>query len=160
MKRIAFSMRYKLVALLFVVLLNGCDSNEQEQTVAYFDLKIVLAKSELLHQEKNHLERVALILKSTYDEKQKDKTHEHTTYNNTREVNQRKLHDHFQLCRQTARYQIFKEIIRVAKEISNERGLTINNYGNIILTSSSCIDVTDQVIEALKVTNVNFELCV
>lgn len=55
MKRIVFSMSYKLVALLFVILLNGCDSNEQEKTVAYFDLKVVLAKSEILHQEKNIL---------------------------------------------------------------------------------------------------------
>lgn len=68
MKKIAFSMPYRLVALLFVILLNGCDSNEQEKTVAYFDLKTVLSKSELLRQEKNHLERVSVILKSTYDE--------------------------------------------------------------------------------------------
>lgn len=160
MKRIIFSMSYKLLTLLFFILLNGCDSNEQERTVAYFDLKVVLAKSEILHQEKNHLERVAMILKSTYNEEKKDKTHEQTTYINTREVNQRKLHDHFLSCRQSARHQIIKEIIRVAKEISNERGLTINNYGDIILTSSNCIDVTDQVIEALKETYVNFELCV
>lgn len=94
-----------------------------------------------------------MILKSTYDEEEKDKTYEQNTYINTREVNQRKLHDHFLSCRQSARHQIIKEI-------SNERGLTINNYGNIILTSSNYIDVTDQVIEALKETYVNFELCV
>lgn len=75
-------------------------------------------------------------------------------------MNQRKLHDHFLSCRQSARNQIIKEIIRVAKEISNERGLTINSYGNIMLTSSNYIDVTDQVIEVLQETHVNFELCV
>lgn len=98
MKSVLFSIVYKLLAFLLVIFLDGCERNEQEQTFAYFDLKVVLAKSELLHQEKNHLERVAKILESTYDEEEKDKTHEQTKYNNTREVNQRKLHDHFQSC--------------------------------------------------------------
>ncbi|MDN5006977.1 OmpH family outer membrane protein [Enterobacter hormaechei] len=160
MKRIMFSMSYKLVTFLFVIFLNGCDSNEQEKTVAYFDLKVVLAKSEILHQEKNHLERVAMILKSTYDEKEKDKTHEQTTYSNTREVNQRKLHDHFLSCRQSARHQIIKEIMGIAKKISNEHGLTIKNYETIILAPSNSIDVTDQVIEALKKNYVSFESCI
>lgn len=160
MKSVMFSIAYKLVAFLLVIFLNGCERNEQEQTFAYFDLKVVLAKSELLHQEKNHLERVAKILESTYDEEEKDKTHEQTKYNNTREVNQRMLHDHFQSCRQSARYQTIKEIIGVAKKITQERGLKIQNYGAIILASSNYIDVTDQVIEALKETYINFELCV
>lgn len=160
MNGVVFSIAYKLAALLLLILLNGCGRNEQEQTFAYFDLKIVLAKSELLHQEKKHLEHVVKILEGIYDEEERDKAHEQIRYNNTREVNQRKLHDHFQSCRQSARHQIIKEIMEVAKEISNERGLTLNNYGTIILTSSNYIDVTDQIIKALKETYVNFELCV
>lgn len=48
----------------------------------------------------------------------------------------------------------------VAKKITQERGLKIQNYGAIILASSNYIDVTVQVIEALKETYINFELCV
>ncbi|EMN5545422.1 hypothetical protein RVX52_001197 [Enterobacter cloacae] len=73
MKSVLFSIACKLVAFLLVIFLNGCERNEQEQTFAYFDLKVVLAKSELLHQEKIILNELQRYLKVHMTKKKKIK---------------------------------------------------------------------------------------
>lgn len=157
MSKITQLTSYTLSALLLVLLLNGCDTGGDKKRVGYIDMKVVLAKSGLVRQERVYLDRVEKLLEDTDNKAKnlyaKQDANERTVH---READQLILYEQLQLARQSARNLICKETIKAAKKISENKGLQFKHYGSLILTSEEYVDITEQVIEALKNTQVNF----
>lgn len=148
---------YKIVMFLFFSLLYGCDTIGNEQSVAYVDMKVVLAESGLARQERKYLEHVEKLLKDTDNNARKlYPTIEANTVNVHREADQLMLYELLQTARQSARNMVIQKIIKAAEKISENNCLQFKHYGSLVLISEEYVDLTEQVIEELKDTMVNF----
>ncbi|EKS7199148.1 TPA: hypothetical protein ACX3KC_005111 [Enterobacter ludwigii] len=157
MLRIRILASYSLSAFFLVLLLNGCNKDGDKKKAGYIDMKVVLAKSGLARQERVYLGRVEKLLEDT-DNKAKNlyANIDANKLNVHREVDQLMLYEQLQMARQSARNMVIQEAIRAAKKISENKGLQFKHYGSMVLTSEEYVDITEQVIEELKGTTVNF----
>lgn len=157
MLKIRVLASYSLSTFFLILLLNGCDTGGDKKRVGYIDMKAVLAKSGLAWQERRYLGRVEKYLEDT-DNKAKDwySTMENMKVNVHREADQLMLYEQFKLARQSARNMIIQEAIRATKKVSENKGLQFKHYGSLVLTSEEYEDITEQVVEELKGTVVNF----
>ncbi|KLR16815.1 hypothetical protein APT89_17640 [Enterobacter sp. 50588862] len=157
MSKIKYSTPFKTALFITVMLLNGCDANEKKQSVGYVDMKVVLTQSGLSLQEKAYLDNVASVLKEANDEAHKLYEKIDTDkLNELRELDQLLLQKSLRMARYSARNLLYTKTIETAKNICDKNGLKIIHYGPLILTSGDYIDVTDQVIDALKGSQVDF----
>lgn len=157
MLKIRVLASYSLSTFFLILLLNGCDTGGDKEKVGYIDMKVVLARSGLAWQERRYLERVEKLLEDT-DNKAKGfyPTMENIKVNVHREADQLMLYEQFKLARQSARNMIIQEAIRAAKKVSVNNGLQFKHYGSLVLISEEYVDITEQVVEELKGTMVNF----
>lgn len=139
------------------MLLSGCDTGGDKKKVGYIDMKVVLAKSGLARQERIYLEYIEKLLKDT-DNKAKNlyATIDARTVNVHREADQLMLYELLKTARQSARNMVIQKIIMAAEKISKNNGLQFKHYGSLVLISEEYVDLTEQVIEELKDTTVNF----
>ncbi|WP_439412550.1 hypothetical protein [Enterobacter ludwigii] len=157
MLKIRVLASYSLSAFFLILLLNGCDIGGDKKKVGYIDMKVVLARSGLAGQERIYLEQVEKLLEDT-DNKAKDfySTMGNMKVNVHREADQLMLYEQFKLARQSARNMTIQEAIRAAKKVSVNKGLQFKHYGSLVLISEEYVDITEQVVEELKGTMVNF----
>ena len=157
MSKIAFFVSHSLLVFFLILLLNGCDTGGDKKRLGYIDMKTVLTKSGLSQQERIYLDQVEKLLEDT-DNKAKNlyATIDANAVNVHREADQLKLYEQLQIARQSARNMIIQEAIRAAKKVSENKGLQFKHYGSLVLTSEEYVDITEQVVEELRGTMVNF----
>ncbi len=146
----------KTIMFIFCFFLIGCEVNEQK--VAYVDMQAVLKKSGLKMQEMEYINLIADVLKKT-DEKAQPLYQEldMDERNYYHKLDQQMLQDYFTSAKQSARSLIINEAEKAIRKVAKNNGLTLKNYGAMILTDKNHEDVTDLVIDELKKAKVNFK---
>lgn len=159
MKKYNFGfIKIYILTLVIIGLLAGwCFVNFKKPTFVIVDTDRVLASSSLSEQEQARMNAVLDSVRNS--EQEAESLYATLSADEAREtkmVDQQILRQVIEKNRQLARQATMLEINRAVKNVITAKDYPLAVDSSLVLTNDQSLDITDQVIEALSATEVNF----